>query len=348
MEMARRLGSVEDVEEFMNTMQGNIFQRMAPRALKKRHQDLDELSEQMTSLGLAKKTLLGYSLTEQGKELSQHLVINRRELEAEMRKILRRVPGKNRRYQRTTSSQMKCREQDVLNLHKILMRDSENASTSIAIPETIIQGASRSLREGKKRVTITPEDIRVYGKKSFIPMDVCLLVDCSASMAGEKSRAAWQLAEHLLLTLRERVAVVTFQEMEARTVVPFTRNHNRLIAGLRTVVPEGMTPLASGLMKGLELIKQSKVKNPLMILITDGMPTYPLWSFDSKEDALKAAREVAKSKVRLTCIGVRSNRDFLGELAKSGQGTMYVVDNLNRDTLVQVVHEERQVLSQAL
>lgn len=348
LEMAKRLGSVEDVNEFMNSMEGNIFKKMAPSSVKKRHQDLDQLAEQMTSLGLAKKGLLGYSLTEQGKELKQHLMINRRELEAELRKIVRRVPGKNRRYQRTNSSQMKCREQDVLNLHKILTRDGENASTSIAVPETILQGASRSLREGMKRVTITPDDIRVYGKKSFIPMDVCLLVDCSASMSGEKSRAAWQLAEHLLLTLREKVAVVTFQEMDARIAVPFTRNHQRLIAGLRTVVPDGMTPLASGLMKGLDLIKHSKVKNPLLILITDGMPTYPLWSFDSKEDALKAAQEVAKAKVRLACIGVRSNREFLGELAKAGQATLYVVDNLNRDTLVQVVHDERQVLSQAL
>jgi len=275
-------------------------------------------------------------------------MINKKELEAELRKIVRRIPGKNRRYQRTSASQMECREQNVLNLHKILTRDAENASNSIAVPETILQGASRSLREGQKRVTITPDDIRVYGKKSFIPMDVCLLVDCSASMAGEKSRAAWQLAEHLLLTLREKVAVVTFQEMDARVAVPFTRNHHRLIAGLRTVVPEGMTPLASGIMKSLDLIKQSKVKNPLLILITDGMPTYPLWSFDSKQDALKAAEEVKKAKVRLTCIGVRSNRDFLAELAKAGDANLYVVDNLNRDTLVQVVHDERQELKQAL
>jgi magnesium chelatase subunit D len=350
MELAKRLGSVEDVEEFMNSMQGNVFKRMAQTSVKKRHrqQDLDQLAEQMSTLGLVKKVLLGYSLTDEGKDLRQHLMINRKELEAELRKIVRRIPGKNRRYQRTSASQMKCRAQEVLNLHKILTRDDENASNSIAVPETILQGASRSLREGQKRVTIKPEDIRVYGKKSFIPMDVCLLVDCSASMAGEKSRAAWQLAEHLLLTLREKVAVVTFQEMDAKVAVPFTRNHHKLIAGLRTVVPEGMTPLASGIMKSLDLIKQSKVKNPLLILITDGMPTYPHWSFDSKEDAIKAAEEVKKAKVRLTCIGVRSNRDFLAELAKAGDANLYVVDNLNRDTLVQVVHDERQELKQAL
>ena len=348
LELAQRLGSIDDVKEFLDTMQGNVFQRLAPRSIKKRHQDLDQLAEQMANLGLAKKGLLGYSLTDQGKELRQELMLNRRELEAELRKILRRIPGKNRRYQRTNSSQLKCREQDVLNLHKIMPRDWENASNAIAVPETILQGATRSMLGGQKRVTITPDDIRVYGKKSFIPMDVCLLVDCSASMAGEKSQAAWKLAEHLLLTLREKVAVVTFQEMEARVVVPFTRNHRRLVAGLRSVVPEGMTPLASGIMKSLELIQTSRVRNPLLILITDGMPTYPLWTFDSKADALKAAEKVAKAKVRLTCIGVRSNRDFLDELARKGNGTLYVVDNLNRDTLVQVVHEERHQLRQAL
>ncbi|NLK52834.1 MAG: VWA domain-containing protein [Syntrophomonadaceae bacterium] len=348
LEMARRLGSIEDAVEFLDTMHGNFLQRLAPRSVKKRHQDLDELAEQMANLGLARKGLLGYSLTEEGQELREHLQVNRRELEAELRKILRRLPGKNRRYQRTDSTQMKCREQDVLNRHKILVRDDQNASMTIAVPETIIQGAVRSRLDGLKRLRITPEDIRVYGKKSFVPMDVCLAVDCSASMAGEKSRAAWQLAEHLLYVLREKVSVVAFQEMEARVVVPFTHNHRRLMAGLRTVIPEGMTPLASGLMKSLELIKESRVRNPLLILITDGMPTYPLWSFDSQADALKAAEEIAKSNVRLACIGVRSNRDFLEKLAKTAHGTLYVVDNLDRDTLVQVVHEERDMLRHAL
>lgn len=347
-ELARRLGSIEDVEEFLASMRGNIFQRMAPRSIKKRNPDLDQLAEQMMGLGLVRKALLGYFLTEEGKDLQEHLNLNRRELEAELRKLLRRLPGKNRRYQRTVGSQMACREQEVLNRHKILTRDSKNASNAIAVPETILQGVVRSFCEAKSQITIDKKDIRVYGKKSFIPMDVCLLVDCSASMVGEKSRAAWQLAEYLLLILRERVAVVAFQEMDARVVVPYTRNHRKLMAGLRSVIPAGMTPLASGLMKSLEMIKEERVRNPLLILITDGIPTYPLWSYDSKQDALKAAKEIAQAKVHLTCIGVRSNREFLQELAQAGQGTLYVVDDLNRDTLVQVVHEERAILRKAL
>jgi magnesium chelatase subunit D len=164
-------------------------------------------------------------------------------------------------------------------------------------------------------------------------------------MAGDKSQAAWQLAEYLLLSSRERVAVVVFQEMNARVAVPFTRNQKRLRAGLRSVNPEGMTPLAHGLVKSLELIEETGVRNPLLVLITDGMPTYPLWTYDSKADAIKAARILIDAKIRLACIGVRSNREFLKELAAAAQGTLYIVDNLNRDTLIQVLHEEREIIT---
>jgi hypothetical protein len=42
---------------------------------------------------------------------------------------------------------------------------------------------------------------------------------------------------------------------------------------------------------------------------------------------------------------VRSNREFLKELAAAAQGTLYIVDNLNRDTLIQVLHEEREIIT---
>jgi magnesium chelatase subunit D len=41
-------------------------------------------------------------------------------------------------------------------------------------------------------------------------------------MAGDKRQAACYLAEHLLLTGKEKVAVVTFQERNSQVVVPFT------------------------------------------------------------------------------------------------------------------------------
>jgi magnesium chelatase subunit D len=345
MALARRLGSVEEVEDLLDSMRGNLLQRISNRPQRKRQGNLDALIDQMADAGLVDKGLLGPTLTEEGEELQNYLVGNKQEMEALLRRILRKFPKGSKRYQRFAKTQFESRSKEKINKRKVLRQDDESGSSVVAVPETVLEGAKRSLKDGLERVRISKEDVQVYGKRSYVPIDICLLVDCSASMAGDKSQAAWQLAEYLLLSSRERVAVVVFQEMNARVAVPFTRNQKRLRAGLRSVNPEGMTPLAHGLVKSLELIEETGVRNPLLVLITDGMPTYPLWTYDSKADAIKAARILIDAKIRLACIGVRSNREFLKELAAAAQGTLYIVDNLNRDTLIQVLHEEREIIT---
>ena len=345
MALARRLGGVEEVKDLLDSMKGNLLQRISNRPLRKRQGDIDALVDQLAESGLVDKGMLGPTLTEEGENLRNYLVINQQEMEALLRRILRSFPKGSKRYQRFAKTQFESRSKEKINKRKVLRQDDDGGSSVVAVPETVVEGAKRSLQDGLERIRISKEDIQVYGKRSYVPIDICLLVDCSASMAGDKSQAAWQLAEYLLLSSRERVAVVVFQEMKARVAVPFTRNQKRLRAGLRSVNPEGMTPLASGVIKGLEHIQETGVRNPLLVLITDGMPTYPLWTYDSKADALKAARMLIEAKIRLACIGVRSNREFLKEFSSAAQGTLYIVDNLNRETLIQVLHEEREIIA---
>jgi len=343
--MAERMGGVEEVQNLLNEMSGSVFRRAASQVSKKIKGQIDQLTDQlvdqMTDMGLVEKGLLGPSLTDQGEELRSYLDVNQRELEAELRKLLRRLPAGARNSPRRSRHKTQTKEKDVLNKRKIMARKDSDGNSTIAVPETIIHAARSSLREGRKHLKISDEDVQVYGKRSYVPIDICLLVDCSASMQGDKSQAAWQLAEHLVLSSREKISVVVFQEMEARVAVAFTRNQRRLKQGLRSVHPEGMTPLASGIMKGLELIKESKVKNPLMVLITDGVPTYPLWSFDAQADGLKAAAEIPKHKVHLMCIGLRSNREYLKQLAEEAKGVLYVVDHFTRDAFIEVLVQER-------
>jgi len=341
--LALCLGGIDAAHDLLKDLDGNILQKMWGRKNSSQNIADQQLLAQLTELGLVQQGLLGKNLSPEGKKLLEYLRQNRQEIEAELRKLLRKTPGRNRRYQRYQGAESPMHSVQRLNRHRVIPRQEARDSSGIAVPETILQAAKRNFLAGRKRVQITAEDVQVYGKRSYLPMDICLLVDCSASMAGEKSQAAWQLAEYLLLSSREKVAVVAFQEMSAQVVVPFTRNHRQLMSKLRTVTPQGLTPLAHGLNKSRELIKNSRVKNPLLVVITDGMPTYPLRSFDSKQDALEEAREIHKNKIRLVCIGVRSNREFLKELAAAGKGTLYIVDNLNRDTLIQVMHEEREL-----
>ena len=166
----------------------------------------------------------------------------------------------------------------------------------------------------------------------------------SGSMAGEKRQAAC-LAEHLLLTGKEKVAVVTFQEHSSRVVVPFTRNQKLLTKGLATIFPAGLTPLASGLMTAIDLINSNRLRNPLLVLITDGIPNTPLWTMDAKADAITAAGKLEGSRTRFICIGVESNRIYLEKLCNKAGGVLYLVDDLNKDNLINIVRHEKRTMA---
>ena len=134
-----------------------------------------------------------------------------------------------------------------------------------------------------------------------------------------------------------------FRGGRPRVAVPFTRNYSRLKAGLKSLQPQGLTPLADGLVQTVKLIKNRQVRNPLLILITDGVPTTGKWTINPREDALKAAEMIKETRAKLICIGVASNQEFLEELAEKADGNVYILDNLeDHATLIEIVHKERR------
>jgi len=342
LKLAEKFASIEEIEQFLESYSSNIFKRKNQDEQKRKWGDLDHYLDQLKELGLMKNNLLGPVLTREGKELKEYLLNHKCELEAEIRRKIRKAPGTSRRYQKLGKCDYKPSRVEFTNRNKAVRLSDKNWSGDLAVPETIIEAKKNSLLRGDNHLTIQKEDLHVYDRKSYVPIDVCLVIDASHSMAGEKRQAACYLAEHLLLTGREKVAVVTFQEMNATVAVPFTRNHKILSKGLARIRPGGLTPMADGIFTAVELIKSSKVSNPLMILITDGMPNFPLWSFDAKKDALEAAEKVAEAKIKFICIGIESNKIFLRDVAKQAKGTLYIVDDLNRECLIDIVKYEKK------
>jgi magnesium chelatase subunit D len=215
-------------------------------------------------------------------------------------------------------------------------------AVEIAVPDTTIAAARRTFLEGEVGLAFRPDDLRYHQLKGQRTVDICLLIDASASMAGRRLRAAKFLAQHLLLATRERVAVVAFQENHVRVHVPFTRNYQRVTAGLNRLQALGLTPLAEGVMGALEYIGQVRARNPLLLLITDGIPTVPKWTLNPLDDALSAAARLPVERVRFSCIGLEPNRTFLDNLAGVARGSLYIVDELNRESLVSIAHRERR------
>lgn len=345
MKLAEKFGSVEDLEDFVETFSTKLFKRTAQYDQKRKWGDLDERTEQFKDLGLIKNTLLGPVLTKDGKELQQFLIKHKCELEAEMRRKIRQAPGRSGRYYKMGGSSQKMSSLEFTNRNKTIKLNSRSWTGDLAVPETVIQAKKASLMRNEGRLTIAKEDLFIYRKRSYVPVDICLLIDASGSMSGEKRQAACYLAEHLLLTGKEKVAVVTFQEMRGNVIVSFTRRQQDLIRGLNRIRPGGMTPLADGIVTAVDLISSSQAYNPTLVLITDGLPNYPLWSFDPEKDALEAATRIPKNKIRLICIGVEANRNFLERLAEVGQGKLFVVDDLTRSNLINIVKHEKRLMN---
>lgn len=343
MRLVDRFGSIEEVEEFLASYSPSIFNRMSKEQQRRKWGNLEQHLQQLEELGIVKKTLVGTFLTRDGKDLRDFVLNHKCELEAEIRRSIRRKPKKSGKIHKLGENVQKVTAIQYVNYNKVKRQNDDTWSGHLAIPETVVQAKKSSLLRNENRLTIQKEDLHYYDKRHYIPMDVCLLIDASASMAGEKRQAACYLAEHLLLSGREKVAVVTFQEMKAQVAVPFTKNQKILSRGLKDVRPGGLTPLADGIVTSVEVIRSTRVNNPVLILITDGMPNFPLWSFDAKRDALEAARKIAESKVRFICIGVESNKDYLKDLAHNGNGKLYVVDDLNRSNLVDIMTYEKRI-----
>jgi len=342
MNLASAFGSVEEAARFMEALStaGNVFLG----AFAKRHGDgdLKQTLLDLSNANIVKKGTFAFTLTDEGKALRDFMRDHQKELEAQVRKSIRRYQIVRHNYKSYRNSELKSRKSQLTDHKKTMSLNDRAWLSDIAIPETIISASARNFLEGRPRIEIKKKDIKIFGQKSFAPIDTCIAIDCSGSMVGEKIRAVSYLAEHFLLTSKEKVSVVAFQEMKARVVVPFTKNYQKLQDGLRTVQPEGLTPLAQGIVTSIELIGRKRARNPLLVLITDGIPNFPLWTTDAQKDALRAAKMISDNKIRLVCIGVIPNEDFMKELASVGEGNLYIVDELDKNSLVDVVTQEWQ------
>ena len=93
---------------------------------------------------------------------------------------------------------------------------------------------------------------------------------------------------------------------------------------MKKIQPQGLTPLAAGIADTLEFIKARNLKDVLLILITDGIPTMNRWTADPARDALTAAKSIADRKITFMCVGLQPNRDFLSRLVDVAHGKLYI------------------------
>lgn len=325
---------------------------------------LNQVLSRLESEGLLESERGLYSLTQDGRTLQEYVTRHRKDIELRFKMTLRKLPfsGRPARKPASPTTAVRPGARGPITYRRVEPAAAGGWVGSLAVPETVVRalGLARAgagaadgpagdggaaAPEARGPVfRLTREDLLVYRRRGLGPLDICLVIDASASMAGPRMRAAKYLAQHLLLSTRDRVSVVVFQEREAGLYVPFTRNYEAVEQGLRRIRPLGLTPLAEGLIQAGRYIKKDKARDPLLLLITDGIPTVPRWSMNPVADAQEAAARLAREKIRFTCIGLEPNRDFLHDLTVAARGNLHVVEELEHSLLSEIAHSERRRL----
>jgi magnesium chelatase subunit D len=208
---------------------------------------------------------------------------------------------------------------------------------------TLLSAAERA---GAGPLRPRPDDLRRAVREGREGNLVIFVVDASGSMAARDRMAAVSGATLSLLRdayqRRDKVAVITFRQHEARLLLPPTSSAH--IAGRRLARFDtgGKTPLAEGLLAARELIVRERVRDrarrPLVVVLTDGRATAgpdPLG-----RSRIAAARLLAEgaAAVVVDCETSYVRLGLAGQLARQLGAPTVRLEQLHADHLTRAVH----------
>ncbi|UMZ72651.1 vWA domain-containing protein [Natranaerofaba carboxydovora] len=280
-------------------------------------------------------------LTEHGKNIMKYMQRHLKDIEFNLKRLAKKLPDAHGALPKKIKKKGDGLTRNYFGKGEVKKREGNELGGPIAITETVVRGAVRSYNE-KDYFTIKPEDVHVVKPQKFTSLDLCLLIDASGSMTGRRMKEVKFLAEHLLVTTRDKVSIISFQEDRVEIKVPFTRDRSEMKEGLASLKAAGLTPMAYGIKEGKRYMEREGRKNSMLLLITDGLPTICGGGADPFLETLRAAKELSKTSYKFTCIGLEPNVSFLRKLTDEAGGSLYVVEEFNRESLLKVVKQERQ------
>ena len=179
------------------------------------------------------------------------------------------------------------------------------------------------------RIEIKEEKTQAY------PITLCLVVDRSGSMQGEKLQQAKIAAASAAraLTPQDRICVIAFGD-EAAVVLPPqpAGDWQRVMQALGPLPAQGRTAMYAALEGAYRLLDKEKSAIRHLVLISDGVPT----DTGRWRDLVQAG---AASKITLSSVGIgfQVDRRHLGRLSTWGHGKLWSVVH---------AHEIPQVVTQ--
>lgn len=173
-------------------------------------------------------------------------------------------------------------------------------------------------------------DLSANEKKSedagTAPINICLVLDCSTSMKGEKLEIVKATATQLIQRLKAQdiFSVVSFSD-RAEVVLPATRQANiqRSENKIRTLQTSGGTEILQGLKAGYEEVRRYASPHSInhIILLTDGR------TYGDEQACYELAQHAAEEGIGISGLGIGSgwNDIFLDHLANiTGGNSIFV------------------------
>jgi len=157
--------------------------------------------------------------------------------------------------------------------------------SDIHFPATIRAAARKQIFRDKPLDTalaIRTEDVREKVRIYRAPMTIVFVLDLSESMLHnvEDVKEVMLKLHNDAYRYRDKVGIVTFKEMGAVVAQHPTTNLKMVANKLQRLRMSGLTPLAAGMQKALEVLRQAKRRDlsaiPVMVMITDGDANVPL------------------------------------------------------------------------
>ncbi len=158
------------------------------------------------------------------------------------------------------------------------------------------------------------------------PLNVCLVLDRSTSMQGEKMDVVKSAAIQVLRNLRPQdiLSVVTFSD-RAEVVIPasYYQERSRLEAKIQMIQPSGATEIYQGLEAGVKEVMRSLDSKRVnhIVLLTDGH------TYGDEQQCLALASKIAEHGIGISAMGIGKewNDIFLDVLAtRTGGSSAYI------------------------
>lgn len=230
---------------------------------------------------------------------------------------------------------------------------SQKTPKNIAIDATIRAAAKKS----KQKIKIETSDLREKIRKHSARASIVVIVDISGSMsADKKTNRVKNMLNHMIINsqkYKDKLTVIGFKGQSSEIIIPTTKRAKSFQKYINTITVGGTTPLASGLNKGLEILKKEKKYKeyvPIMILLTDGMPNVSI-NKNPILDSLYIASKLKKEEINSIIVNFertkQNGRSFNMEMALESGGKYYDLEDLENPGLIlnKIIDYERNQLN---